>query len=70
MCLGRNLLLGSYNGSLAYSDDIGRVVLVSTAESGSQDLNAYLEELKQTKEAEEANLKAKYEKAKAVLMGK
>mgnify|MGYP001559183338 CR=1 FL=1 len=69
--LDYNLDVSSDNGNLTYSSDNGRVVLVSTAEGGSQDfLNGKLTELQRTRDAELAKINERYQRAEAVLRGK
>jgi len=71
LCLNRNLNLISNNDSLGYSDDVGRVVLVSTAEGGSQTfLNEKLIDLQKQKEFQITKINKKYEEALKILNGK
>jgi len=68
--LGRGLNLNSDYDNLADSNDYGRVVLVSTAEGGSQDyINEKLVELKSLRDAEFTRINNKYKQAEAVLRG-
>jgi hypothetical protein len=67
--LGRDLYLIS-GDSLAYSDDDGRVVLVSTAEGGSQAFfNEKLSELQNIKDEKIAKINEDYIKAEKILRG-
>jgi len=71
LCLGGNLYLISNNDNLSTSYDDGRVVLVLTAEGGSQDLfNERLAELQRTREAQMKDIDNKYKEAEKVLRGK
>ncbi len=71
LCLGRGLSLGSYVDNLAYSNVNGRVVLVSTGEAGSQNfLNEKIVKLQGQRDAQKAEIDARYEQAEKILKGK
>lgn len=68
--LYRYLYLNSNNDYLADSNANGRVVLVSTAEGGSQAFfNERLSELQKTRDAQIAQIADNYKKAEAILRG-
>ena len=68
--LNGNLGLGSDDDNLAYSNDFGRVVLVSTAEGGSHDFfNQRLVELEQVRDSVIAKINERYQRAEALLRG-
>lgn len=68
--LGRSLDLYSGNGDLADSGDDGRVVLVSTAEGGSQAFfNEKLNDLQKIKDEKIAKINEDYLKAEKILRG-
>jgi hypothetical protein len=70
LCLGRNLYLSSCDDDLADSYDIGRVVLVSTAEGGSQAFfDEKLTELQKIKDEKIAKINEDYIKAEKILRG-
>lgn len=70
LCLGGDLDLYSYFDSLEDSYVYGRVVLVSTAEGGSQAFfNQKLTELQKIRDAELAQINERYTRAEKVLRG-
>lgn len=71
LCLGDGLGLGSVSVDLTDSGGSGRVVLVSTAEGGSQDfLNGKLAKLQTERDLQLAKINERYKRAEAVLRGK
>lgn len=70
LCLSRNLDLGSIIGDLVGSNDFGRVVLVSTAEGGSQAFfNEKLTELQKIRDEKIKKINEDYIKAEKILRG-
>ncbi len=70
LSLGRDLDLFSDCGDLAYSGGIGRVVLVSTSEAGSQNFfNAKLTELQKLRDSEIGEINKRYSNAEKILRG-
>ena len=68
--LDRNLYLYSDDDNLAYSNDDGRVVLVSTAEGGAQEFIAQkLAELQRIRDAQIGEISQRYQRAEEILRG-
>lgn len=67
--LDRDLDLRSDGGNLAYSDSDGRVRVVSAEGTSPKILSEYLTNLQAKRDAEIAQVKARYAKAEKVLLG-